>query len=78
MHVEEWRRHSVQSPIELRHDESNEYDNFEPLEFYGHWDAEGKTTFTNNGYTGISYFCGLSGHFKINHQALILNSGELK
>lgn len=42
----------MQSPIHLKHDESNEYDHFEQLEFHGHWDNEGTATFTNNGYTG--------------------------
>lgn len=55
MTVAEWRLHSVQSPIELKHDESNEYDHFEPLEFHGHWDKAGEATFNNNGYTGM-YF----------------------
>lgn len=50
--MEEWRRHSTQSPIILKHDESNEYDLFDPLEFFGHWDNEGSAIFTNNGYTG--------------------------
>lgn len=50
--VSEWRLHSVQSPIELKHDESNEYDHFDPLEFHGHWDKAGEAVFNNNGYTG--------------------------
>lgn len=52
--VEDWRLQSVQSPIELKHENSNEYDHFDPLEFHGHWDNEGTATFTNNGYTGNS------------------------
>ncbi|XP_017772110.1 PREDICTED: carbonic anhydrase 2 [Nicrophorus vespilloides] len=54
--VEEWRLQSVQSPIELKHEESNAYDHFEPLEFHGHWDNEGTATFTNNGYTATLRF----------------------
>lgn len=54
--VKEWRLHSVQSPIELKHEDSNEYDHFEPLEFHGHWDQEGDATFTNNGYTATLTF----------------------
>lgn len=51
--VEDWRLHKFQSPIELTHDESIHHDHFEPLEFHGHWDEGGDTTFTNNGFTGI-------------------------
>jgi len=54
--VADWRLQSVQSPIHLKHDESNEYDHFEPLEFHGHWDKEGSATFTNNGYTATLRF----------------------
>lgn len=54
--VAEWRLHSVQSPIELKHDESNEYDHFDPLEFHGHWDEAGEATFNNNGYTGRYFY----------------------
>lgn len=50
--VEEWRLQSVQSPIELKHEDSNEYDHFDPLEFHGHWDDEGKAKIDNNGFTG--------------------------
>lgn len=49
--IPEWRLQKVQSPIELTHDETNEYDHFEPLEYHGHWDQGGKALFTNNGYT---------------------------
>ena len=51
--VEEWRLHSVQSPIALKHEESNEYDHFEPLEFHGHWDNDGEASIKNNGFTGM-------------------------
>ncbi|KAK9882176.1 hypothetical protein WA026_019690 [Henosepilachna vigintioctopunctata] len=54
--VPEWRLQKVQSPIKLTHDESNEYDHFEPLEFHGHWDKGGKATFKNNGYTATLRF----------------------
>lgn len=54
--VEEWRLQSVQSPIELKHEDSNEYDHFEPLEFHGHWNDEGIASFTNNGYTATLTF----------------------
>lgn len=51
--IPEWRLQKVQSPIELKHEDSNEYDHFEPLEFHGHWDVKGSATFTNTGYTGM-------------------------
>ncbi|GLV42112.1 Carbonic anhydrase 3 [Carabus blaptoides fortunei] len=54
--VPEWRLQKVQSPIKLNHEDSNEYDHFEPLEFHGHWDNEGSATFTNNGYTATLRF----------------------
>lgn len=53
--VPEWRLHKVQSPIVLKHDESNEYDHFAPLEYHGHWDEGGEATLTNNGFTGKIY-----------------------
>ncbi|GJQ69590.1 hypothetical protein Trydic_g6684, partial [Trypoxylus dichotomus] len=49
--VEDWRLQKVQSPIALKHEDSNAYDNFDPLEFHGHWDDEGEASITNNGYT---------------------------
>ncbi|XP_071051534.1 carbonic anhydrase 1-like isoform X2 [Onthophagus taurus] len=54
--VEEWRLHGVQSPIELKHDETNEYDDFDPLLFHGHWDNEGEAMIVNNGYTATITF----------------------
>ncbi|XP_065169340.1 carbonic anhydrase 2 isoform X2 [Atheta coriaria] len=54
--VEEWRLQSVQSPIELKHEDSNEYDHFDPLEFHGHWDDEGKAKIDNNGFTATLRF----------------------
>ncbi|KAI4457349.1 carbonic anhydrase [Holotrichia oblita] len=54
--VEDWRLQKVQSPIALKHEDSNEYDNFDPLEFHGHWDSEGDASFTNNGYTATVMF----------------------
>jgi len=54
--VPEWRLHKVQSPIVLKHDESNEYDHFEPLEYHGHWAKEGEATLSNNGFTATLRF----------------------
>jgi hypothetical protein len=54
--VPEWRLHKVQSPILLKHDETNHYDHFEPLEFHGHWDQGGEATLSNNGFTGMPFF----------------------
>lgn len=67
--IEQWRLHSVQSPIELKHEESNEYDHFDPLEFHGHWDNEGMATFTNNGYTATLRF--------LNREQPLLKGGPL-
>ncbi|XP_018334982.1 carbonic anhydrase 2 [Agrilus planipennis] len=54
--VEKWRLHKVQSPIELKHEESNECDHFEPLEFHGHWDVAGSGNLFNNGFTATLTF----------------------
>jgi carbonic anhydrase len=39
----------------LKHDETNHYDHFEPLEFHGHWDQGGEATLSNNGFTGMPF-----------------------
>ncbi|KAJ8967844.1 hypothetical protein NQ317_005515 [Molorchus minor] len=54
--VEDWRLNKIQSPIELKHDDTVEHDHFEPLEFHGHWDEAGEATFTNNGHTATLRF----------------------
>lgn len=54
--VEEWRLTKVQSPIELKHEDTIPHEHFEPLEFHGHWDEGGEASFTNNGFTGKQFY----------------------